>query len=125
MPRLRTHLTVSSRYTVRTCAQVAFALGHNDTVVAYPQCIDYFNGNAPNLPVIVTADFASDNSMELSAALGIPFGAAGWLSLLLHTVAIETYVSRSDILNHETDTDQDGPASPDTQRVQSLASSLV
>jgi hypothetical protein len=31
--------------------------------------------------------------MELSAALGIPFGAAGWLALLLHTFAIECYVS--------------------------------
>lgn len=81
------------RYTVRSCAQVAFALGHNETLAAYPQCSEYFNGNAPNLPVIVTADFASDNSMELSAALGIPFGGAGWLALLLHTIAIETYVS--------------------------------
>ncbi|KAG9605835.1 hypothetical protein KCU77_g583, partial [Aureobasidium melanogenum] len=80
-------------YTVRPCAQIAFALGQSKTLVAYPQCAEYFNGNAPNLPVIVTADFASDNSMELSAALGIPFGAAGWLSLLLHTIAIETYVS--------------------------------
>ncbi|KAK6000558.1 hypothetical protein QM012_003804 [Aureobasidium pullulans] len=79
-------------YTVRTCAQVAFALGQNDTLAAYPQCADYFNGNAPNLPVIVTADFASDNAMEISAALGVPFGAAGWLALLLHTIAIETYL---------------------------------
>lgn len=84
---------MSSRYTVRPCAQIAFALGENETLAAYPQCADYFNGNAPNLPVIVTADFSSDNSMELSAALGIPFGAAGWLALLLHTLAIETYVS--------------------------------
>jgi hypothetical protein len=80
-------------YTVRPCAQIAFALGQNDTLAAYPQCIDYFNGNNPNLPVIVTADFASSNSMELSAALGIPFGAAGWLALLIHTFAIECYVS--------------------------------
>ncbi|KAI4725816.1 hypothetical protein E4T49_06404 [Aureobasidium sp. EXF-10728] len=79
-------------YTVRPCAQIAFALGENDTLAAYPQCADYFNGNAPNLPVIVTADFASENSMELSVALGIPFGAAGWLALLLHTIAIEFYL---------------------------------
>ncbi|KAH0175390.1 hypothetical protein KCU67_g240, partial [Aureobasidium melanogenum] len=79
-------------YTVRTCAQVAFALGQNKTLAAYPQCAAFFDGNAPRLPVIVTADFASDNSMELSAALGIPFGGAGWLSLLLHTLAIETYL---------------------------------
>lgn len=87
------HLTVSLRYTVRTCAQVAFALGQNETLAAYPQCVGYFDGNEPTRPIIVTADFASDNSMEFSAALGIPFGAAGWLALLLHTFAIETYVS--------------------------------
>ena len=81
------------RYTIRSCAQIAFALGENDTLAAYPQCIDYFNGNTPSLPVVVTADFASENSMEISAALGIPFGAAGWLALLLHTFAIECYVS--------------------------------
>ena len=81
------------RYTIRSCAQIAFALGENDTLAAYPQCIGYFNGDTPNLPVVVTADFASGNSMEISAALGIPFGAAGWLALLLHTFAIECYVS--------------------------------
>jgi hypothetical protein len=85
--------TSRSWYTVRPCAQIAFALGQNDTLAAYPQCIDYFTGVTPNLPVIVTADFASQNSMELSAALGIPFGAAGWLALLIHTFAIECYVS--------------------------------
>lgn len=91
--RIQKHLTKSDRYTVRPCAQIAFALGETDTLAAYPQCIDYFNGIAPNLPVVVTADFSSSNAMELSAALGIPFGAAGWLALLLHTFAIECYVS--------------------------------
>jgi hypothetical protein len=85
--------TSRSWYTVRPCAQIAFALGQNATLEFYPQCLDYFTGVTPNLPVIVTADFASSNSMELSAALGIPFGAAGWLALLIHTFAIECYVS--------------------------------
>jgi len=44
--------------------------------------------------------------MELTAALGIPFGAAGWLALLLHTFAIECYVS-----NH----------TPDFTRIASVA----
>ncbi|KAI5275059.1 hypothetical protein E4T47_01822 [Aureobasidium subglaciale] len=79
-------------YTTRPCAQIAFALGKNDTLAAYPQCEGYFNGNAPDLPVVVTVDFSSDNSMELSAALAVPFGAAGWLALLLHTIAIESYL---------------------------------
>jgi hypothetical protein len=87
------------RYTIRPCAQIAFTLGENATMAVYPQCVDYFNGQIPNLPVIVTADFASENSMEVSATLGIPFGAAGWLALLIHTFAIECYVSPTPLLS--------------------------
>ncbi|THY71254.1 hypothetical protein D6C94_07795 [Aureobasidium pullulans] len=79
-------------YTTRPCAQIEFALGRNDTLAAYPGCADYFNGKSPDLPVVVTVDFSSDNAMELSAALAIPFGTAGWLALLLHTIAIEVYL---------------------------------
>jgi hypothetical protein len=81
------------RYTIRPCAQIAFTLGENATLATYPQCVSYFNGQKPDLHVIVTADFSSSNSVELSAALGIPFGAAGWLALLIHTFAMECYVS--------------------------------
>lgn len=81
------------RYTTRPCAQIASVLGHEDTLAAYPGCINYLNGTEPDLHVVVTADFASSNSVELSAALAISFGTAGWLTLLLHTIAIELYVS--------------------------------
>ncbi|THV89994.1 hypothetical protein D6D26_09574 [Aureobasidium pullulans] len=79
-------------YTTRPCAQIEFALGRNDTLAAYPGCANYFNGKSPDLPVVVTVDFSSDNAMELSAALAVPFGTAGWLALLLHTIAIEVYL---------------------------------
>ncbi|CAD0055906.1 unnamed protein product [Aureobasidium pullulans] len=78
---------------MRTWAWIEFALGRNDTLAAYPGCANYFNGKSPDLPVVVTVDFSSDNAMELSAALAVPFGTAGWLALLLHTIAIEVYVS--------------------------------
>lgn len=39
--------------------------------------------------------------MELSAALAIPFGTAGWLALLLHTIAIEVYVSTAMMLSRD------------------------
>jgi hypothetical protein len=90
-------------YTVRPCAQIAFTLGQTSTLESYPQCHDYFTGVSPNLPVIVTADFSSQNSMELSAALGIPFGAAGWLALLIHTFAIECYVSVTPLQKNESE----------------------
>jgi hypothetical protein len=63
------------------------------TLVQYPQCSAFFNGSDPKMRVIVTSDFASNNPIELSASLAIPFGSAGWLALLLHTIAIELYVS--------------------------------
>lgn len=89
------------RYTTRPCAQIEFALGRNDTLAAYPGCADYFNSKSPDLPVVVTVDFSSDNAMELSAALAIPFGTAGWLALLLHTIAIEVYVSAAMMLGRD------------------------
>jgi hypothetical protein len=65
--------------------------------------------------------------MELSAALGIPFGAAGWLALLLHTFAIECYVSTSQLRSiHETHPDAYATtAATHTQRIQSFASSIL
>jgi hypothetical protein len=122
--------TSRSWYTVRPCAQIAFALGQNDTLAAYPQCIDYFTGVTPNLPVIVTADFASQNSMELSAALGIPFGAAGWLALLIHTFAIECYVSLTPSFQNErshedTNVDMKLPVEPHTKRIIPSTSTIL
>jgi hypothetical protein len=31
--------------------------------------------------------------MQISTALAIPFGTAGWIAIVLHTIAIELYVS--------------------------------
>jgi len=66
--------------------------------------------------------------MELTAALGIPFGAAGWLALLLHTFAIECYVSYHYIPagqpTENLHTDGSGiTAETDTQRIRPLTSS--
>ena len=61
----------------------------------YPQCSQYLNGSDPSKRVIVTAKFASSNPVELAASLAVPFGTAGWLALLLHTITIELYVSRT------------------------------
>lgn len=86
-------LTEYCRFTTRPCSQIAFVLGQDGTVVDYPQCSQYFDGSDPTKRVIVTADFASNNPVEIAASLAVPFGTAGWLALLLHTIAIELYVS--------------------------------
>jgi hypothetical protein len=86
-------LTGDCRFTTRPCSQIAFVLGQDGTVADYPQCSQYFDESDPTERVIVTADFASNNPVELAASLAVPFGTAGWLALLLHTIAIELYVS--------------------------------
>ena len=80
-------------YTTRPCAQIASTLSQSTTLSYYPACSAFFSGANPSKRVIVTADFASGNPIELSAALAMPFGSAGWIALLLHTVAVEVYVS--------------------------------
>lgn len=95
-------------YTTRPCAQIASVLGQSGTLAFYPACDVYFNGQSPNKRVIVNADFASQNPLEISAALAIPFGTAGWLALLLHTIAIELYVSETFALSaQQNSTDMD------------------
>ncbi|KAK5719824.1 hypothetical protein LTR17_015113 [Elasticomyces elasticus] len=79
-------------YTTRLCAQIVTGLGPADTLGYYPGCATYFDGTQPDKRVIVNADFASEDSIALSASLAIPFGTAGWLALMLHTIAIELYL---------------------------------
>lgn len=81
------------RFVTRPCPQIASVLGQAGTLAAYPQCSSYFDGSDPTKRVIVTADFASNNPIELAASLAVPFGTAGWLALVLHTIAVELYVS--------------------------------
>lgn len=88
------------RTTTRPCAQIASVLSQNATLASYPACSAFFDNpsSAQNLRVVVTANFASSNPMELSAALAIPFGTAGWVALVLHSIAVEVYVSLTEHL---------------------------
>ncbi|KAK3117582.1 hypothetical protein LTR53_000907 [Teratosphaeriaceae sp. CCFEE 6253] len=77
---------------MRTWAWVNSALGRGGTLAFYPACASYFDGSSPDKRVIVTPGFGSDNPMEISAALAMPFGTAGWIALVLHTIAVEIYL---------------------------------
>jgi hypothetical protein len=47
--------------------------------------------------VIVKANFTGDDPLETAAALGLT---AGWLALVLHTIAVEVYVGLCRFLVH-------------------------
>jgi hypothetical protein len=89
-------------YTVRTCGQIDNSLNgdRNATLSTYPDCASYYSGANPSQQAIVQANM-SGNEAEVSAALGINFGAAGWLALAIHAIGIEIYVrSGLDLLYH-------------------------
>ena len=83
--------SIGGFFTVRPCAQINFVLGKQGTLFFYPDCADFFTGDAQK-QVIVAADFHSNNPIEIAASLGIPFGPAGWLAFFIHVVIIELYL---------------------------------
>ena len=86
--------TQAGYYTVRPCGQVDNALDGDQNVAlnTYPQCAPYYSGDNPDQQTIVQANI-SGNEAEVSAALGMNFGTAGWLALALHAIGVEIYVS--------------------------------
>lgn len=82
-------------FTTKPCAQINFAVGKRNTLQLYPICESFFNGTNLDQHAIVEANFSSSNPNEIAASLGIPFGAAGWISFWLHAVAVEIYVRPS------------------------------
>ncbi|KAF2770568.1 hypothetical protein EJ03DRAFT_291242 [Teratosphaeria nubilosa] len=79
-------------YTVVPCKEIASVLGQNGTLAFYPGCATYFDGTELAKQVIVHADIASKNPVEINSAIAISFGTCGWVSLLVHTLAIELYL---------------------------------
>lgn len=79
-------------FTTRPCTQIASVVGPNGAVALYPICEAWRNGSAPEQRAIVEANYPGGNPLEISAALGITFGAAGWLALWLHAIAVEVYL---------------------------------
>lgn len=41
----------------------------------------------------MAAGFPKGTAVEIAAAMGVTFGAAGWLALWLHVTMVEIYVS--------------------------------
>ncbi|KAK5683443.1 hypothetical protein LTS10_004975 [Elasticomyces elasticus] len=79
-------------YTTRPCAQIVSVWGPNNTMEAYPGCQSFFDGTNPDQRVVVKADFSSNNPIEITAGIGLSFGAAGFLALWIHAIIVEVYL---------------------------------
>ncbi|KAL3426667.1 hypothetical protein PVAG01_00176 [Phlyctema vagabunda] len=86
---------IGSYYTTMTCQQLASQYDGGpdesaDFAAYYPQC-----ANASALPfqrVTVLAKF-EDQSEQIGVSLGLPFGMALWLALLIHLIGVEIYLN--------------------------------
>ncbi|TKA80751.1 hypothetical protein B0A55_02701 [Friedmanniomyces simplex] len=79
-------------YVSRPCAQINSILGQTETLAAYPSCSSFYDGTSPSQHVAVAAGFPKGTAVEIAAAMGVTFGAAGWLALWLHVTMVEIYL---------------------------------
>jgi hypothetical protein len=79
---------------IRPCAQIHYVLSIPQLLRYYPECQAYVDGDNKALAIITPNFNSEDNPMEITASLAVGFGAAGWVALWLHAVAMEIYVSR-------------------------------
>lgn len=83
-------------FQARPCAQIAYiyrASPNPQRVVLakYPGCAPWANGTNPEQQVLVNANFGA-NPEQLTTALAVPFGAAGWLAWAIHALGVELYI---------------------------------
>jgi uncharacterized membrane protein len=84
---------IQDYYQVQTCGQIASNYGGAgtlppDVAAMFPQCLN----STANLPVAVQADFHG-NLEQVGASLGLGFGMALWMAILLHLVGVEMYLN--------------------------------
>jgi hypothetical protein len=83
-----------SYYTVWPCAKIEFTLPHPETLVStYPSCAAYANGSDPQGVSAVKADLGGDTEVNVGAGLGVSFGMALWLAVVLHAIGVEVYLA--------------------------------
>jgi hypothetical protein len=81
---------IDDYYTARPCAQLQYV--SKDAAREYPECQASLNGTNPSQFAVVHANF-NGQPTEIGAALGISFAMAFWLSIAIHAIGIEIYVS--------------------------------
>jgi hypothetical protein len=82
-------------YMVWTCAKIASTLTNNATLLLddFPSCASYVDGSNLDQVSVVAADF-NGKAANVGAALNMSFGMGLWLSLCLHALGVEIYVSQ-------------------------------
>lgn len=76
-------------YRAMPCSEIAFLQDSREMLEAnFPQCLAA-NGTTDGW-IAVKANF--DGKAQVATALGLNFGAAGWLALTLHAVGVEIYL---------------------------------
>jgi hypothetical protein len=81
---------IEDYYQVQTCTEIAFDYGGSlsKAVSLYPQ----YANSGPNANVIFKEAFNAGPE-SVGAALGLSFGMALWLSILMHLVGVEIYLN--------------------------------
>jgi hypothetical protein len=105
-------------HTVWSCAKIESALPSPSMLLEmYPTCAPYADGSNPDELAIVLANLDGDTGVNAGAALNMSFGMALWLSVVIHAIGVEIYVSCSHKPpQHKTHTSNIHPAPPDSQR---------
>jgi hypothetical protein len=82
---------VSTYYSTMTCGEITSLYDSNEPVnKLYPQCSN-LNSTVDDM-VVVMAKFGSQPE-QIGASLGLSFGMAMWLALILHLVCVEIYLA--------------------------------
>lgn len=83
---------LDSYYTTMSCNEITFMYGSSNPVKKiYPQCSNP-NSTVDDL-VVVHAKLGSGRPEQISASLGMSFGMAMWLAIVMHLVGVEVYLA--------------------------------
>jgi len=90
--------TVVSQYgsffEARRCEDIDYMFFNfqNYTELLYPECTAWYSGANPHQYAVVQANLNGDPA-QASTALNMSFTMAAWLSLAMHAIGVEVYVS--------------------------------
>jgi hypothetical protein len=83
-----------SYYAVWPCSKIEFTLPNAKMLVpSYPACAAYANGTDPSGVAAVKADLHGGTGVNAGAGLGVSFGMALWLALVIHAIGVEVYLN--------------------------------
>jgi hypothetical protein len=101
-------------YAVWPCAKIESTLPSPSLLLKmYPACEPYANGSNLDEVAAVKANLDGETGVNAGASLNVSFGMALWLSVVIHAIGVEIYVSTTGPSNLQ-GTTNNLPASSDT-----------